>query len=60
VTKGDFTSLFGRAYHHAFTKETIKAAFKAMGVYPFDCTVITVKQMKPSEVTSVKGQFAVA
>jgi hypothetical protein len=60
VTKGDFTSLFGRAYRRAFTKETIEAAFKATGVYPFDRTVITAKQMKPSEATSVKGQFAVA
>ena len=38
----------------------IKAAFKATGVYLFDRTVITAKQMKPSEATSVKGQFAVA
>ena len=38
----------------------IEAAFKATGVYPFDRTVITAKQMKPSEATSVKGQFAVA
>ena len=59
VTKGDFTSLFGRAYRRAFTKEMIKAAFKAIGVYPFDCTVITTKQIKPSEATSVKGQFAI-
>src|SRR6267154_1447714 len=28
VTKGDFTSLFGHVYCHAFTKETIEAAFK--------------------------------
>jgi hypothetical protein len=35
VTKADFTSLFGQAYHCAFTKETIEAAFKATGVYPF-------------------------
>ena len=60
VTKGDFTSLFGRAYCHAFTKETIEAAFKATGVYPFDHTIITAKQMKPSKATSIKGQFAVA
>jgi hypothetical protein len=59
VTKGDFTSLFGRVYHCAFTKETIEAAFKATGVYLFDHTVITTKQMKPSKATSVKGQFAV-
>jgi hypothetical protein len=59
VTKADFTSLFGQAYRHAFTKETIEAAFKATGVYPFDRTVITEKQMRPSKTTSIKGSFAV-
>ena len=29
------------------------------GVYPFDCSVITKKQMWPSEATSVKGLFTV-
>jgi DDE superfamily endonuclease len=59
VTKGDFTGLFGKAYLAAFTKDTIEAAFRATGVYPFDRTVIKLKQMKPSETTSVKGPFAI-
>jgi hypothetical protein len=41
----------------AFTVETIKAAFRATGVFPFDRTVITLTQMKPSEPTSIKGSF---
>jgi hypothetical protein len=59
VTKADFTGLFGKAYQTAFTKETIEAAFRVTGVFPFDRSVITKKQMRPSEATSVKGVFAV-
>ena len=57
VGKGDFTELFGRAYLKAFTMDTVKAAFAATGICPFDRNVITSEQMKPSEPTSVKGQF---
>jgi len=59
VSKADFTSLFGLTYRRAFTKETIEAAFRVTGVCPFDRTVITNKQMKPSEAMSIKGSFAV-
>lgn len=57
VAKADFASVFGRAYLQAFTTDTIQAAFRATGVHPFDRTVITVEQMKPSIETSVKGSF---
>jgi hypothetical protein len=57
VTKADFTSLFGQAYCRAFTKDTIEAAFRVTGVYPFNRIIITEKQMKPSEATSTKGSF---
>ena len=57
--KADFTGLFGKAYQIAFTKETIEAAFCATRVYPFDCSVITEKQMRPSDTMSVKGVFAI-
>jgi len=60
VTKVDFTGLFGKAYQIAFTRETIEAAFRATRVYPFDHSVITEKQMRPSEATSVKGVFAIS
>jgi hypothetical protein len=59
VAKADFVGLFGKAYQIAFTKETIEVAFRVTGVYPFDRSVITEKQMQPSEATSVKGVFAV-
>jgi len=59
VTKADFISLFGQAYCHAFTKDTIEAAFQVTGIYPFDRTVITEKQMKSSEAMSTKGSFVV-
>jgi len=45
VTKADFTGLFGKAYQITFTRETIEAAFHSTRVYPFDCSVITEKQM---------------
>ena len=40
-----------------FTEDTVKAAFKATGVYPYDQTVIRPEQMKPSKATSVKGPY---
>lgn len=57
MTKGDFTGVFGRAFQLAFTPETVTAAFRATGVHPFDPSVITPTQMKPSEPSSVKGVF---
>ena len=57
VEKGHLTALFGKAYLKAFTTETVQAAFWVTGVYPYDENIITVQQMKPSEVTSTKGCF---
>jgi hypothetical protein len=57
VNKEDFVEVFGKAYLKAFTPETVKAAFSATGIFPFDRTVITEEQMKPSETTSTKGGF---
>lgn len=57
VKKSDFTGVFGRAYLRAFTSDTVKAAFKATGVHPFNRDAITPEQMKPSVTTSVKGSF---
>ncbi len=57
VTKSDFTYLFGKAYLQAFDKKTVKAAFSVTGVYPFNCSVITEEQMKPSVPHSIKGAF---
>jgi hypothetical protein len=57
VTKADFAGVFGRAFLRAFTPETVKAAFKATGVHPFNPDVITERKMAPSLPTSIKGTF---
>jgi hypothetical protein len=57
VTKGDFAGVWGRAFLRAATPATVKAAFEATGVYPFNPDVITEKQLKPSLPTSIKGSF---
>ena len=57
VTKGTFTGVFGKAFSLAFTPETIKAAFRVTGIHPYDPSVITPQQMKPSEPTSTKCGF---
>ena len=59
ITRVDFTSLFDQAYHCVFTKDTIEAAFWVTRVCPFNCTIITEKQMKPRQATSTKGSFAI-
>jgi hypothetical protein len=57
VTKGDFAGVWGRAFLRSFTPATVKAAFKATGIHPFNPDVITEKQLKPSLPTSIKGSF---
>jgi len=57
ITKGDFTGVFGRAFQTAFTPKTVKAAFRTMGVFPFNPDVITESQMKPSKATSTQASF---
>lgn len=57
VTKLTYAKVFGTAFLKAFSKDTILAAFRATGVYPFDPNIISEKQMKPSEVTSTRTTF---
>jgi len=57
VSKKDFAGVFGRAYLQAFTSETIKAAFSATGLYPFNPNAIKEKQTKPSLPTSTESSF---
>jgi hypothetical protein len=57
VTKASFAGVFGRAFLRAFTPDTVKAAFAATGVYPFNPNAIKEKQMAPSLPTSTKGTF---
>jgi len=57
VTKSDFAGVFGHAYLHVFTEDTIKTAFSATGIHPFNPNAIAEKQMKPSLPTSMKASF---
>lgn len=57
ATKSQFTGLFGKAYLQAFTPDTIRAAFSATGIYPFNPNVIRPEQLKPSEATSTTATF---
>ena len=57
VTKADFAGVFGRAFLCAFTSESIKAAFAATGVYPFNPAAIAEKKMTASLPTSTKSTF---
>ncbi|PPQ88025.1 LOW QUALITY PROTEIN: hypothetical protein CVT25_001006 [Psilocybe cyanescens] len=52
VNKEDFCEVWGRAFKKAFTKENIKAAFAATGIWPLNPNVIKPAQMKPAEATS--------
>ena len=57
VNKEDFAEIFGHAYNKAFSHDTVIAAFRATGVHPYDPSVITPTQMKPSEVSSIRTTF---
>lgn len=57
IGKGDFTGVFGKAFLKSFTPDLVVAAFKATGIHPFDPTVISESQLKPSLATSTKASF---
>lgn len=59
VGKGDFAGVFRWAYLCAFTLETVKAAFAATGVHPYNPDVIMEKQMQLSLPTSTRGSFPI-
>jgi len=54
INKDNFVGVFGKAYTIAFTSDTVKAAFSATGIHPYNPDIITDRQMKPSEVTSTR------
>ena len=56
--KSEFAEVFGAAFARAFIPQTIQAAFRVTGIFPFDPTVITASQMKPAEATSTTAGFA--
>lgn len=57
VNKNTYAYVFGTAFNKAFDQKTILAAFSATGVHPYNATVISERQMKPSEVTSTQTTF---
>ena len=59
VMKGDFTKVFGNAFHKAFTVPTILAAFKKTGIHPYNPDVITPQMMKANEPSSVIGSLSI-
>ncbi|KAF5344651.1 hypothetical protein D9758_016410 [Tetrapyrgos nigripes] len=52
VSKADFMGVFGTAFNELFDSDTIRAAWKATGLHPFDPSVIKPEQMKPAEAHS--------
>ena len=58
VTKENFISVYGRAHRKALTTDTIKAAFKKTGVWPWNPDVITEKMMAPSLETLLEGRLS--
>ncbi|KIJ27085.1 hypothetical protein M422DRAFT_55216 [Sphaerobolus stellatus SS14] len=58
INKKDFAGVFGSAFLKAFTPNTVKAAFEKTGIYPFNPSVITSSQMKPSEPHSTQSHEA--
>jgi hypothetical protein len=59
IGKADFAGVFGQAFLRLFTEDTVKAAFAATGVYPFNPDAITKEQMKLSLPTSTKASFPI-
>ncbi|KAF7347280.1 HTH CENPB-type domain-containing protein [Mycena venus] len=60
VTKENFLAIYGAAHVRALTAETIKAAFRKTGLWPFNREVVTEAMMAPSLETSVRGHLPVA
>lgn len=54
VDKTNFVSVYSRAHKKALTPDTIRAAFRTTGVWPFNPSVVTQDMMAPSlEISSV-------
>jgi 5-formyltetrahydrofolate cyclo-ligase len=60
VTKENFLAIYGAAHVRALMAETIKAAFRKTGLWPFNREVVTEAMMAPSLETSVRGHLPVA
>jgi hypothetical protein len=60
VNKTTFLFVFGTAFLKAFDEGTVKAAFSATGIVPYNPNIITAEQMKPSKPYSTHGTFPLA
>ncbi|KAI5821518.1 DDE-domain-containing protein, partial [Schizophyllum commune Tattone D] len=58
-SKTNFLGIYGRAHIQVMKPDTIKSAFRATGVCPFDRTVITPEMMAASKETSCQGALPV-
>ena len=59
VMKEDFAGVFGQVFLQEFNEDTVKAAFSATGVWPYNPDAIRNEQLKPSLPTSIKGSFLI-
>lgn len=59
VSKQNFLAIYGRAHIRALTADTIRAAFRATGVWPFNPEVISAELMAPSKETSCEAHLPV-
>ncbi|KAF7326341.1 HTH CENPB-type domain-containing protein [Mycena sanguinolenta] len=60
VTKENFLAIYGAAHIRALTAETIQAAFRKTGLWPFNREVVTEEMMAPSLETAARGHLPVA
>lgn len=51
VNKGNFLTIYGRAYLRTLTPKNIKAAFRKTGIWPYNRDVISTAGMAPSKET---------
>ncbi|KAG8740891.1 hypothetical protein FRC10_003779 [Ceratobasidium sp. 414] len=59
ITKDIFLTPFSQAYVETFTTNTIKSAFSATGIYPFNPNMIPAVAMAPSLPTSTRSSLPI-
>ncbi|KIK19723.1 hypothetical protein PISMIDRAFT_658664 [Pisolithus microcarpus 441] len=57
IDKTNFVSIYARAHKKALTPETVRAAFRKTGVWPFNPSVILDEMLAPSFETSAVGRL---
>lgn len=60
ISKKNFLEIYGNAHLKALTPRTIKSAFRATGVWPFNADIIQPDAMAPSKETSCESYLPVA